>query len=204
MHHASSVQKNANQFAQPKCFLVFLALMTPLVYWDSQLRYEKPVTFHILLFLSGWLTWTFFEYILHRFWSHSKKADSNKPIIRRHQHHHTHPTDIKVTAKQRSLMAVIGLALVSISFWANNYLDFLAGAWVGFFWFFQMHYFLHQSWAKKVFPGLLKFHIVHHCRQPDRCFGISVTWWDRVFGTVPSRNVKISPRIIDFYFNVNH
>jgi len=204
MFTKSQIQKTKIEFTQPNCFIAFLILILPALYWDIQLRDHYPMFFHIILFLTGWLTWTFIEYILHRFWSHSKKADNNKPIIRRHQHHHTHPTDIKVTSKQRIVMLMIGVALIIISIQMDNYMDFLAGSWTGFFWFFQMHYFLHQSWVKKVFPELLKYHIVHHCKQPDRCFGISATWWDRLFGTGPNENAKISSRIVDFYFDEHH
>ena len=32
------------------------------------------------------------------------------------------------------------------------------------------------------------------------CFGITVTWWDNLFGSVLENPEKIPPRIIDFFF----
>jgi sterol desaturase/sphingolipid hydroxylase (fatty acid hydroxylase superfamily) len=51
-----------------------------------------------------------------------------------------------------------------------------------------------------VFPRLVRYHIIHHLKQPDRCFGISIIWWDKLFGTAPSNDIKISGRILDFYY----
>lgn len=65
---------------------------------------------------------------------------------------------------------------------------------------FLIHYCLHQQWAPKIFPGLVKFHIVHHCKNPDRCFCFSLTFWDNLFNTAPPDELTISPRIIDYYF----
>ncbi|PWT77909.1 MAG: hypothetical protein C5B59_02775 [Bacteroidetes bacterium] len=184
---------------QIKCIgIFFLICIVPLALanWFS----ENRLVFHIILFIDGWLTWTFIEYILHRFWNHSKSADKQNAIVQRHLHHHTHPTEIKVTGKQRLAMVLIGFVLISISSRTDNFITFLAGIWIGFFWFFMMHYFLHQRWSKKVFPRLLEYHITHHCKEPDRCFGISCTCWDLVFGTGPSSKKLISEKVTAFYF----
>jgi hypothetical protein len=193
-------QINSNQSDQIKCFFIFLILIVPALYWNHQLEHSHRSVSRFILFITGWLTWTFAEYIMHRFWNHSKSADNNSSIIRRHHHHHTHPTEIKITGTQRLWMVVIAIALFVVSVWTDSYLYSLAGAWTGFFWFFQMHYILHQTWARKIFPTMVRYHIVHHCKQPDRCFGISTIIWDAVFGTVPDKQLYISARIIDFYF----
>ncbi|HTS43243.1 MAG TPA: sterol desaturase family protein [Puia sp.] len=204
MGQISIQQKQTERLSQLQCFLVFFIILLPLMYWVTQLKTNFRSPFHIFLFISGWFSWTFIEYISHRFWSHSKTSNKKNAVIRRHQHHHSHPTDIKVTGRQRLVMSIIAALLIVFSILLDNYLTFLAGFWMGIFWFFQMHYFLHQSWVKKVFPQLLKYHIVHHCRQPDRCFGISTIWWDKVFGTIPSGKTSVSQRIIEFYFNHPH
>jgi len=195
-----ALQINPNHSDQVKCFFIFLILMVPAMYWNYQLETTHRVLSRIILFFTGWITWTFAEYILHRFWNHSKTVDNSSAIIRRHHHHHTHPTEIRITGVQRVWMIVIAFVLVAISAWTDSYLYWLAGAWMGFFWFFQMHYILHQAWARKIIPTMVRYHIVHHCKQPDRCFGISTMIWDVVFNTTPDNQVKISPRIIDFYF----
>lgn len=196
---ASTTNKKIELKRQLKCIGIFLLIgILPLLFAD---RFRgNRLLFHSILFLDGWLTWTLVEYILHRFWNHSKSADKQNVIVQRHLHHHTHPTEIKVTGKQRLEMVLIGVVLIILSTWADNFITFLAGLWVGFSWFFMMHYFLHQVWVKNVFPRLLEYHIIHHCKEPDRCFGVSVTWWDLLFGTGPSTRKMISEKVIAFYF----
>jgi len=54
--------------------------------------------------------------------------------------------------------------------------------------------------GQAVSKNLLNYHIVHHCKEPDTCFGSSTTWWDRVFGTTPHKTKGISERILAFYY----
>lgn len=195
--------------AQLKCITIFLLLYIPILLLVISIKNSHPAIFQLLLFTCGWFAWTFFEYLWHRFYTHRKTANKTNTVYTRHQHHHTHPTDIKVTGKQRLVMFGISISLITISIYLHNYFTFIAGIWVGINWFFLMHYFLHKRWAKKVFPGLLSFHIVHHCKNPDRCFCFSLTLWDRLFNTAPSGDLIISPRVADFYFgntlvNNNH
>jgi sterol desaturase/sphingolipid hydroxylase (fatty acid hydroxylase superfamily) len=75
-----------------------------------------------------------------------------------------------------------------------------AGAWTGISMFFFMHYFLHQKWAVKVFPRRVNCHIIHHCKEPETCYGVSTGLWDRVFKTLPGKNRKIAERIVEFYY----
>jgi dihydroceramide fatty acyl 2-hydroxylase len=192
---------NRNELSQQiKCIAIFLAINIIPILSAVHFAGTRSI-FHIILFFDGWFTWTFAEYIMHRFWNHSKSANKQNPIIQRHHHHHTHPTDIKVSGRQRIQMILIGFVLILVSAWADNIITFFAGLWVGMSWFFMVHFILHQRWVRKVFPGLLEFHIVHHCKEPGRCFGISVTWWDLIFKTGPSRRKMISEKVIAFYFN---
>lgn len=186
--------------AQLKCIVIFLMFLVPALCLIYILKKENYMIFQPLLFISGWFTWTFVEYTWHRFYTHRKTNNKISHIYRNHQYHHTHPTDIKVTVKQRIIMFCISAFFITISTLLNNYFTFLAGLWVGLNWFFLIHYFLHQTWAKKVFPNLLVFHIVHHCKNPDSCFCFSLTLWDKIFNTAPPEHLNISPRIIDFYF----
>jgi sterol desaturase/sphingolipid hydroxylase (fatty acid hydroxylase superfamily) len=40
----------------------------------------------------------------------------------------------------------------------------------------------------------------HHCKYTDRCFGVTVTWWDHLFFTAPPKAISLSDRIVDFYY----
>jgi dihydroceramide fatty acyl 2-hydroxylase len=192
------------QYGQATCFLIFALFLAPLILSAELLQKMHPLYFHVLLFGAGWFTWTFFEYVLHRFWTHGSHISKDTLVVQRHQHHHTHPTDIKVTGMQRVIMIAISFSLIAASIYFNNYFTFFAGICVGINWFFLIHYFLHQTWAKKVFPRLLNFHIVHHCKYPSRCFCFSLTLWDDLFNTGIPPGTVISHRIIDFYFGEEH
>ena len=82
----------------------------------------------------------------------------------------------------------------------NNYFTFLAGFIRDLYITVLCMYFLHTTWAKKIFPHLQVSHIHHHCKYPDRCFSTCLTWWDKLFNTSVPKEVKISERLIQFYF----
>jgi sterol desaturase/sphingolipid hydroxylase (fatty acid hydroxylase superfamily) len=117
-----------------------------------------------------------------------------------HLHHHTHPTEIKITKKQRIIMIGFCVTLVTTSILFSKWLMLPAGVWTGISWFFLMHYFLHQKWCVKIFPRLVNNHIIHHCKEPETCYGVSVVWWDQVFRTMPRKNKQIADRVIAFYY----
>jgi 4-hydroxysphinganine ceramide fatty acyl 2-hydroxylase len=195
-----TISFSTSQLQQIKCFTIFFLLLAPILFVVIEFANFLSSVFPFLLFFTGWFTWTFAEYILHRFWNHAKGVNKDNSIVQRHHHHHTHPTEISVSGKQRFIMILIGIALIVFSLWINEYLLILAGLETGIFWFFLMHYFLHQKWAQKIFPRLLNYHLVHHCKEPDACFGISTIWWDFVFGTTPKKNKELSEKVIAFYY----
>jgi len=196
----SSISKKLQAHQHIKCFTVFFLMLAPVPYLIVECNRFSNSAFLSLLFFTGWFIWTFAEYVLHRFWNHAKDVDKNNSIVQRHHHHHTHPTEISISATQRIIMMFIVCSLVGLSLWLNSYVMILAGMGTGIFWFFQMHYFLHQKWAKKIFPVLVRYHVVHHCKEPDTCFGITTSWWDRIFGTTPHKDKKISEKVIAFYY----
>lgn len=187
-------------FSEPACYICFLFMILPVIFFIIYFMQENRNVFHILLFLTGVFTFTFFEYIAHRFWMHSKENKHPGNSLQRHLDHHRHPTEIKITVAQRVILVGIQLTLIFISVWMDNYFTFFAGFFSGFVYYSFMHFILHQAWAGKLFRRLQIAHICHHCRFPDRCFGISTIWWDRLFQTDAPAAASISPRILDFYF----
>jgi len=162
-------------------------------------KYFPWLSQFILIFL-GWLTWTFLEYIAHRFWMHNKQAQRQKRDFGNHVYHHTHPTELKVSNLHRFLLLVTGMLLLIASFYLNNYFILFAGFYFGFLNYIFMHVILHRKWAKTLFPRLLQNHILHHCKFTNKCFGVTVIWWDMVFATTAPRNYQISEKVISYYF----
>ncbi|HEU0065039.1 MAG TPA: sterol desaturase family protein [Flavisolibacter sp.] len=192
------IRRYRHNYLQVNCIISFLCLLLPLLAIAEISRHFIAPIFHVLLFVGGWTTATFFEYIIHRFWMHSKSTTSH--LTGRHHYHHSHPTEISITAFQRTAMFFAVVFVCCIALYLNNYFTYLAGFCFGGVGYFIMHKILHLDMAKRFLKKLLRYHIYHHCKYPDTCFGVSVPWWDDFFGTVP-KNPKISQRIIDFYFN---
>ena len=189
------------QYAKAWCIMTFLLMnipwIIPFIYMDS----IGQILFHVIIFFYGWFCWTFTEYMIHRFWSHTKENKSKLNALTKHQHHHSHPTEISVKFFHRVFMFFTCFILLLAGIYFHFIFFFMAGLMTGFSMFCMIHYILHQSWAKRMFPALLRFHMIHHLKQPGICFGVSVTWWDRVFKTTPVAGSEISPKIISFYYD---
>ncbi len=184
---------------QLKCTLLFLIISG--IYLVTVFFFIKDSwAFYPALFVLGWFTWTFTEYILHRFWMHHKDGGNHKQMSSTHHHHHTHPTDISVTPLQRFLLVLISTVLILVSILVFDYLLILAGFFLGFAGYTCIHWLLHQKWSAYLFPRLHKFHIYHHCKYPETCFGVSVCWWDILFKTTPPSEAVLSKRIVEFYY----
>ena len=187
-------------FSAILCSCLFLLILLCLLILNSAIKiYSEPV-FYSLLFIIGFITWTFFEYMFHRYWMHDAKNKNRKKDFN-HVHHHSHPTDIRISNFQRSFLGVTAIGLFIFSMWLQNYFVMAAGFLCGFPVYTIMHFLLHQKSTQKIFKRLIQYHIYHHCKAPDKCFGVSVTWWDDIFRTIPRKHDIITQRIIDFYFN---
>jgi hypothetical protein len=204
--HSATVLKiiKRKSCSQGKCICIFLALIIPVFWGISYLQKTNPPVFQILLFTNGWFIWTFVEYIAHRFWMHGKGNALYNMASKKHLHHHQHPEDRKVSPLHRVLMLVMIVCFVYLSMLLNNYFTLFAGFYTGFAGFCFIHYVLHKTWSQKIFKELIEYHIYHHCKYPDCCHGVTVTWWDKLFATKPPKEAHISARIRHFYFEGHH
>ncbi|HZI69093.1 MAG TPA: DUF6134 family protein, partial [Hanamia sp.] len=198
-----NIQKKERRIDSPlACIVVFLVLLVWLILIGKLKCFTSWQAMYVYLFLLGWYSWTFVEYMFHRFLWHSKqtnKANSQSDTFN-HLYHHRHPTEIKTSVFARTLLITGSLFLIIISIWIHNYFTLLVGFSCGFAGYNLTHLLLHKKIAQKFFPKKVRYHIYHHCKYPDTCFGISVTWWDDLFGTVPIQKKLIAPKVIDFYF----
>ncbi len=190
----------ARDFSELQCHTIFLFLLSPVIYGVMQIENGNSTIFHVSLFFIGFITFTFLEYIAHRFWMYRKENKHPGKSLEQHMHHHRHPTELKITTTLRNQLLLANLLLVALAFWVNNYFTVFTGFYTGFVYYCFMHVFLHKPWAKKIFPQLQAAHIHHHCKYPDRCFSTCFTWWDKLYNTSVSKEVKISDRIVQFYF----
>ncbi|MGZ3952699.1 MAG: sterol desaturase family protein [Flavisolibacter sp.] len=194
------LKRYSRSFQQARCITAFLAMILPVISVTVLVRQSLPIVFHGILLLTGWCTWTFIEYILHRFWMHDR--DSGSRMSEYHQYHHTHPTERVITNTHRVLMVAILAMLALVAFYLDNYFTLFVGFCFGTEGYFLMHEMIHLKVGQRLFGKLVRYHIYHHCKYPNTCYGVSVTWWDDLFKTVPAAPI-LTQRIIDFYFNGN-
>ncbi|HLV14719.1 MAG TPA: sterol desaturase family protein [Xanthomarina sp.] len=148
------------------------------------------------LFVFGLFFWTFAEYMLHRYvfhWVTEAKWSQRFHFIM-HGAHHSFPAD-----KDRLLMPPVpGIIMASflfgifyIVFWIVGYTPLVYGFFPGFFIGYLLYSFVHRAThvmrPPKRFRDLWHHHSLHHYKYPDKAFGVSNTFWDKVFGTMPPK-----------------
>lgn len=102
-------------------YVIFIAIATTILATAVMIKKIFPWVSQALLFFLGWITWTFLEYIAHRFWMHNKSAQKKKSTEGSHLYHHTHPTELKVSDSDRFLLLVGGILLLTTGLYLQNY-----------------------------------------------------------------------------------
>ena len=167
-----------------------------LLVYNAILIKNIPILVFLVVFVFALFCWTLAEYLLHRYLFHW--VDDN-PYVQRfhfimHGSHHLYPRDT-----ERLLMPPIpGLILAGVLFGAFYLIFSLVGlsvyTWAffpGFFLGYLLYSFLHRAThirkPPKRFKYLWRHHSLHHYKYPDKAFGVSNTFWDKVFGTMPPK-----------------
>ncbi len=179
-------------------FLEMLTKTHPLMIWGMYipiLTYRGANTYNfttgriLLLFLSGIISWSLFEYITHRFLFHfTAKSDKAKKFIYiLHGNHHHYPRD-----RQRLFMPPVPSLIFATSLFILMYmvmgwrvLPFFPGFVFGYLMYGTMHYAIH-AWNPpfKWMKPLWRNHHLHHYKNEQNGYGVSSTLWDHVFGTM--------------------
>jgi 4-hydroxysphinganine ceramide fatty acyl 2-hydroxylase len=168
-----------------------LAVYLPMIIfavWKS-FAIGTPVSTFVILFLFGLAVWTLFEYLLHRFVFHfTPRGEFQERVsFLFHGVHHQYPNDKKRLVMPITLSLAIGVLLFALSFplfgpwvWAYS-----AGFAVGYLAYDMTHYSIHHFRHPKAkwFKSLWKSHLDHHFRDSSKGYGVSSSFWDRVFGT---------------------
>ena len=151
--------------------LIILAILEPIKLWPS-----------ILFLMSlGLFSWTFFEYIIHRFILHG-----NNVLQEAHTQHHENPYSLIATSTLfGALLFTIILYIPSMlitNFWIGT--SFTIGNLIGYAYYGWLHYALHrQSTTRKWLRGKKKFHAIHHNFE-NKKFGVTTSFWDHIFRTL--------------------
>lgn len=139
--------------------------------------------------LLGVFIWTLTEYLLHRFvfHFHPKSRLGRRLLFLFHGVHHDYPNDSMRLVMPPSVsipLAVLFYLLFRSVFGEVYVAPFFMGFVVGYLCYDMTHYAVHHFNPKlPYFVHLMKYHARHHYQNPERGFGVSQTFWDRVFGT---------------------
>ena len=169
-----------------------LAVYLPMIafaIWKSFAVGVGIVAFGVL-FLSGLIFWTAFEYILHRYVFHFFPEGEFQERVQFlfHGVHHQYPND-----KDRLVMPVtLSLLIAVLLFFLFNAIfgvlvwGFFAGFTAGYLAYDMTHYSIHHARAPKnaYLKKLWKHHMDHHYRDTNRGYGVSSAVWDQVFGSM--------------------
>ena len=177
----------------PKLMITFhLMLISAQIYngfHTAQLNIDNSLIFLCFVFLSGVIVWSLAEYLLHRKLFHLKGSSNMMKAFHYtlHGYHHKNPSDAN-----RLFMPPIPALLFLSVFFGFFYLFigkfvwiFLPGFELGYLMYSFIHYSIHTRKAPKLLQPLWHHHILHHYKLPEKAYGVSSRFWDRVFRTLP-------------------
>jgi sterol desaturase/sphingolipid hydroxylase (fatty acid hydroxylase superfamily) len=144
----------------------------------------------VVCFLSGFLVWTFLEYLVHRVLYHSVPYFEEL-----HDAHHAEPN------AYIGAPPIIGIVLLLLLFFVPALaISFVAasgvtsGVLAGYMAYMLIHHAAHywnlppSSWLYR----LRRHHALHHHRDDHGNYGITTSFWDYVFGTSLERRRRVS------------
>lgn len=167
---------------------IYLPLIIFLVI-SSYYKFNFAPVYIAMVFLGGVLSWTFFEYLMHRFAFHfiADNPRMQRFIYVLHGNHHEYPRD-----KERLFMPPVPSLIIASLFFSLFYsllgtsvFMFFPGFLLGYLMYGTMHFAIH-AWNPpyKWMKPLWRNHHLHHYKNEHQGFGVSTTLWDRIFGTM--------------------
>lgn len=132
----------------------------------------------VAVFVTGLLTWTFVEYVIHAWLSHTFRTFAT-PF---HEGHHRDPHNVFAI---RTWLPLALIAIVSIALWGSaSGVIFFIGIMSGFVLYEWLHYRIHFAVSRSRLERWLRTrHLIHHNNAPHCCFGVTSSLWDLVFGS---------------------
>ncbi|MFC3414466.1 sterol desaturase family protein [Algoriphagus hitonicola] len=155
----------------------------------------------LLLFFQGWLIWTFLEYFIHRFLMHELIVPGSKDTLFNHHNHHKDPGSMKVNHWDRLISLLLVLLTFALALIKNELWMTISGFIFGFAFYSYLHLLLHLPIGKILLPRIQRAHILHHSIRPNKGYSFSTILWDWMFGTLPSKNDRLTESMMKKYFS---
>ena len=180
-------------FGVPHIMWIIVAII---FYWYTITSVDISIANIIIFSVIGFFSWTFMEYIIHRFVYHTETNSEGYTQFQEslHSNHHHYPKD----PERLAMPPIPGLVLGSV-FFGFFYLimgiyafAFFPGFMLGYDAYITLHYYQHRikSPNYKPWKKLWQHHKAHHYSNPYSAFGVSTRLWDYVFGTMPKASNK--------------
>ena len=170
---------------------LFLAIASVSLYYGL-VATSIPIGLGLGFFLFGTLTFTFVEYMMHKYFFHMEPDTPLKDKLQYNVHgvHHDYPKDKDRLAMPPFVSAAYAaiLYLLFSLLMGDFALYFLPGFLLGYAGYLGVHYVVHVYNQPKNFLKVLWVnHAIHHYKDPDAAFGVSSPLWDYFFGTLPKK-----------------
>lgn len=139
----------------------------------------------IVWMIFGYLCWTLFEYLTHRFVFHEDAYLNHKIRYLLHGIHHAKPHDtLLIPFYIRIPLLILLFGAFYLLFGSYTFLVY-GGFILGFTCYSILHYLIHTIPAPKSLEKIWNHHLSHHYSTPDKAFGTTTLLWDRMFNTSP-------------------
>ncbi len=177
-------------------FVAWVPVIATFLYRSAVVRHDVTAAQLAGYFVAGLVTWTFAEYVLHRFVFHwtNDTAWGKRIHFLLHGVHHDFPND-----KDRLVMPL----LTSVPFAFIFYFlyvglmgmragePFFAGFVLGYLGYDGTHYAVHHfKLSSRVGKWVRRHHMLHHHNDHEGGFGVSTPIWDVVFRTMPKTKAQ--------------
>jgi len=178
--------------------VVVLVIYVPIIlyfFYSALMINSLSIGTFLGLFFLALFIWTIFEYLLHRYAFHfihdSKLGRRIHFMI--HGCHHDYPNDagrlvMPVFPSGMLALLMYGVFYLIIMILLNGTIGhlhaFFASFVLGYVIYDMMHYASHYAkWKNQWFRDVQRNHMDHHFVDPEKGYGLSNVFWDRVFGT---------------------
>ena len=168
-------------------------IMAGMSYYVGYTETEISLLSGVLISLAGLFTFTFVEYMMHKYFFHMEPDTPIKDKIQYSVHgvHHDYPKDKDRLAMPPFVSAAYAVILYLIFTLAMGDFAyyFLPGFLIGYAGYLGVHFIVHAYQPpKNFFKALWVNHAIHHYKNPDSAFGVSTPLWDYIFGTIPKKD----------------
>ncbi len=173
--------------------IIFFTYSSALLYWNVT-HTSLSLGMSVLMFSVGLISFTWVEYLVHRYLFHMKTYTTIRAKFQYTMHgiHHEFPKDKSRLAMPPLLSITLSTLLLFLfrMVLGDLVFSFLPGFLVGYAMYLAIHYMVHAYQPPKNFLKILWInHSIHHYKDENSIYGVSSPLWDYVYGTiVPSEH----------------